>query len=106
MVKITEGKRYAPTTQKAARGGGGKWKLDHLPDNSARTIFQTDFTPLVKFRVGATTDDPWQPLFRKEVQVLVDEVFDKGKYVVQDNDVWCGLVCNRRLLWHLLTLPM
>lgn len=53
-------------------------------------MFTDSVVPLAKLKAGTLA--PWAGLDRKQVQKIVDVVFGEGEYVVEDGDVWCGLV--------------
>ena len=76
-------------TKKQAQGGDAQWKLGHLPPGTEK-IFTDSVVPLTKLKAGTLT--PWAGLDHEQVQEIVDIVFDQGKFLVTDGDVWCGLV--------------
>jgi len=87
-------------TKKQARGGDARWKIRHLPSGTDKK-FTDSVVPLAKLK--AATLAPWAGLNHKQVQEIMDIVFDQGKFVVTDGDAWCGLVSfliSYKLLSH------
>jgi hypothetical protein len=91
MIKITEPtKPSRELTKKELRNGANKWKLSHLPSDADQDAFTKYVTPLAKIKAG--TLDPWEGLSTAQIQEIVDDVYGPGRFPVEDNDVWCGLV--------------
>lgn len=86
-------------TKKQARGGDARWKLGHLPPGTNKK-FTDSVVPLAKLKAGTLA--PWAGLNHEQVQKIVDDVFGQGKFVVEDGDVWCGLVSFFNNLYKLL----
>ena len=88
-------------TRKQARGGDARWKLGHLPPGTDKK-FTDSVVPLAKLKAGTLA--PWAGLDHEQVQNIVDVVFGQGSFIVEDGDVWCGLVSflntPRKLLSH------
>jgi hypothetical protein len=70
-----------------------KWRLDHLPDGTSE-IFTTTVVPMAKIKAG--TISPWKSLSAAYIQEILDKVFGKNLYEVQEGDVWCDLVSSHR----------
>jgi hypothetical protein len=79
------------STLKAARNGDKKWKLCHLPgDNGVQRLFTDEVAPQVCKKAG--TLPPWDNPSVVDIQVVVDNVFGKGTYIISEDNVWYGLV--------------
>lgn len=91
MIRITEStKPSREPTKKELRGGANKWQLKHLPEGADSDAFTLLVTPLAKIKAG--TLDPWASLTTMHIQDIVDDVYGPGRFKVEDDDVWCGLV--------------
>lgn len=88
-------------TKKGARNGDLKWRLGHLPPGTD-TTFTNDLVPLAKAKAGEQVH-AWSELGFQQIQTLVDEVYGPGSYIIEANDVWCGLVSNEIHSFHSLT---
>ena len=89
IIKISSVTTSQAVTKKQARGGDARWKLGHLPPGTDKK-FTDSVVPLVKLKAGTLA--PWAGLNHEQVQNIVDVVFGEGEFVVEDGDVWCGLV--------------
>jgi hypothetical protein len=58
--------------------------------------------PLAKIKAG--TLDDWEGLSSQQIQHLVDVTYPGEEYIIEDDDVWSGLVRFTILLVLLLTL--
>src|ERR1700679_1306163 len=77
------------STKKAQRGGASKWTLNHLPSGTSATITEV-LVPFAKIKTGAL--DAWEGFLQKQIQHLVDVSYPGGGHIVEDDDVWGGLV--------------
>ncbi|KDR68743.1 hypothetical protein GALMADRAFT_1026983 [Galerina marginata CBS 339.88] len=96
-IKISDSKPMTQSTKRAQRGGATKWKLDHLPSGTS-AAFTESLAPLAKIKVGAL--DAWEGLSSDQIQHLVDTIFPEDGHIVEDNDVWGGLVGYRLSNWR------
>ncbi|KAJ3492461.1 hypothetical protein NLJ89_g11232 [Agrocybe chaxingu] len=96
MIKIVHNEPVT-MTQKAARGGGNKWTLQHLPPGTSRD-FQSVLLPIVRKYTG--TMNPWDTPSNAELQTLVDEVYGTSKYTVLSESVWERLIHYRLYGWR------
>ena len=76
-------------TKKAQRGGALKWTLNHLPYGTS-SAFTELLVPLAKIKAG--TLDAWEGLSPQHIQHLVDVTYPGEGHIVEDDDVWSGLV--------------
>jgi hypothetical protein len=91
MIRITEGpKPSREPTKKQLRGGANKWQLKHLPEGADPDAFTSMVTPLAKIKAG--TLEPWASLSVVQIQEIVEDVYGPGRFTVEDEDMWCGLV--------------
>ncbi|KAJ7137437.1 hypothetical protein C8R43DRAFT_893712, partial [Mycena crocata] len=86
-----------PLTRKEARGGALKWGVRHLPAGTADE-FANEVVPLAIELAG--TVSPWEGLTIKQIQDIVDKVYSKGKYKVEKDSVWVGLIGYRLSDWR------
>ena len=77
------------STKKAQRGGALKWTLNHLPYGTS-SAFTELLVPLAKIKAG--TLDAWEGLSPQHIQHLVDVTYPGEGHIVEDDDVWSGLV--------------
>ena len=77
------------STKKAQHGGASKWTLNHLPSGTS-AAFTESLVPLVKIKAG--TLDAWEGLSPQQIQHLVDVTYPGEGHIVEDDDVWGGLV--------------
>lgn len=77
------------STKKAQRGGASKWTLNHLPAGTS-AAFTESLVPLAKVKAG--TLDAWEGLSLQQIQDLVDVTYPGEGHIVEDDDVWGGLV--------------
>lgn len=77
------------STKKAQRGGASKWTLNHLPSGTS-AAFTESLVPLAKIKAG--TLDAWEGLSPQQIQHLVDVTYPGEGHIVEDDDVWGGLV--------------
>lgn len=98
-VKIEPNTTAEPSksTLKSFRNGAENWLLEHLPAGTSRT-YTNDLIPRARKAIGSTTEDPWDPLPTSELQVIVNEVFGSGKYNVEMDPSWFGLVCYSQMI--------
>jgi hypothetical protein len=91
------------STKKAQRGGAPKWTLNHLPFGTS-TAFTESLVPLAKIKAG--TLDAWEGLSPQLLQPLVDVIYPGEGHIVEDDDVWGGLVRFNNIfsLFHLFLL--
>ena len=91
MIKIQAGhsNTISPKTQKEARGGDKKWKLAHLP-RGTQELFTDQLVPSVREKAGCL--GPWEPVTMPILQDLIDGVYGPGVHIVNEGDVWSGLV--------------
>lgn len=76
-------------SKKDTRGGDEKWKLSHLPQGTGDN-FTKYVVPLARRKAGMLL--PWADLSVPQIQTIVDEVFEVDEHIVQEDDVWTGLV--------------
>lgn len=77
------------STKKAQRGGATKWTLNHLPPGTG-PAFTEVLIPLAKIKAG--TLDAWEGLSPQHIQHLIDVTYPGEGHIVEDDDVWSGLV--------------
>jgi hypothetical protein len=77
------------STKKAQCGGASKWTLNHLPSGTS-AVFTEFLVPAAKIMAG--TLDAWEGLSTQRIQNLVDVIYPGDGYIVEDDDVWGGLV--------------
>jgi hypothetical protein len=77
------------STKKAQRGGASKWTLNHLPFGTS-TAFTEVLVPLAKIKAG--TLDAWEGLSPQQIQYLIDVAYPGEGHIVEEDDVWGGLV--------------
>ena len=82
-----------PVTKKALHGGANKWNLNHLSGPELQIVQKTFTQVLVLLaKAMAGTMVPWSELSLIHVQSLVDKAFGENMYIIEWDDVWCGLV--------------
>jgi hypothetical protein len=91
------------STKKAQRGGASKWTLSHLPSGTS-AAFTESLVPLAKIKVG--TLDAWEGLSLQQIQHLVDATYPEEGHIVEDEDVWSGLVRFIMLFLFLLSYSL
>lgn len=77
------------STKRAQCGGASKWTLNHLPSGTS-ALFTDSLVPLAKIKVG--TLDAWDGLSPDQIQHIVDTIYPEEGHIVEDDDVWGGLV--------------
>ncbi|KAF8340843.1 hypothetical protein F5887DRAFT_1076968 [Amanita rubescens] len=98
-VKIEPNTTVEPgkSTLKSFRNGAENWLLEHLPAGTSGR-YTNDLVPRTRKAIGSTMEDPWDPLPASELQVIVNEVFGKGKYDVEtDPSFWFDEIPSSRL---------
>ncbi|KAJ7312722.1 hypothetical protein DFH08DRAFT_1087533 [Mycena albidolilacea] len=92
-----DGTIKATTPALVKRTTKNKYKDSDLP-SEAFPQFKGDVVPLARELAG--TLEPWLFLNVAQVQAIVDRVFGPGKYLVEKNGPWFGLVTYRLTDWR------